>query len=179
MADPGFEIAGPVEVSFNAQGATPATANLGRSDGEERISLDVQIHSKPIYADEGGRVPQEVIHLGMTGLLSMQLVKWDRLILQDIWGAVPRLALPGDAHLNQGDVGRLWSTTAVSGIGFFGLILTPDLEDSRVVYTFNKCYLAEDGIREAEIGNDVTVLRLSFVVLPDSNNDLYAKTVTA
>ena len=176
-SDPAFEIAGPVEVSFDGQGVS--VDNLGRTDGEELSALDVTFHSKPIFTDEGGRVPAEVIHLGMTGLLTMQLIKWDRLVLQALWGAVPRSALPGDAHLNQGDVGRLWSTTGVAAIGFFGITLIPDLTDTRTVYTFSKCYLAEDGIREAQIGNDATVLRLSFIVLPDGTNDLYAKTVTS
>lgn len=180
-----FEFSGPTDVQLDTQPAGSPT-NLGRSDGEERISFDVRIFGREVSSDEDGLVPSEIIHLGMMGLLQMQLVKWDRVQLQALWNTIPRLAVSGDAHLSTGDeltggaVGRLWSTTTVAAIGFFGIILTPDLEDTRVIRTFNKCYLlGDDAIREAEIGNDKTVIRLSIHVLPDSNGDLYAKTETS
>lgn len=169
----GFEIAGPVTVSIDPAGAVTVGA-IGRTDGESLIGFDAQIHSKPIYTDEGGRVPQQVIHLGMTGLLTMQLIKWDRAVLNALWYTVPNAALINDANLNAGIVGRLWDpATPISGIGFFQVILTPDLADDQQLYTFGKCYLPEDGIRESNIGLDTTLLQLSFIVLPDGNNDLY------
>ena len=174
-----FEIAGPVDVTLDPAGAVSAEP-LGRSDGEERISFDTRIFGREISSDEDGLVPSEIIHLGMSGLLTMQLVKWDRAVLNSLWDTVPRTALSGDVHLNTGAVGMLWSMpTPVSGIGFFAIILTPDLSDTRIIRTFSKCYLmGDDAIREAEIGNDTTVLRLSINVLPDANGDLYAQTST-
>ena len=176
-----FEIAGPTDVLLDPAGAA-AEAALGRSDGEERIAFNVRILGREVSADEDGLVPGEVIHLGSMGLLNMQLVKWDRTQLQNLWNTIPRSAVTGDANLHQGDVGRLWSMTggAVSGVGFFKLTLKPDLTDGRTIYAFGKCYLlGDDAISEAEIGNDKTVLRLSINVLPDSNGDLYVKTVTS
>lgn len=174
-----FEFSGPTDVGLDVQ-PTGSPAALGRTDGEERISFDLRIFGREVSADEDGLVPAEVIHLGSMGLLTMQLVKWDRVQLEALWNTIPRSAVTSDSHLHAGDVGRLWSTTGVAAIGFFGIILTPDLTDTRVIRTFNKCYLlGDDAIREAEIGNDKTVLRLSIHVLPDSNGDLYAKTTTS
>ncbi len=178
MPDPGFEIAGPCQVSITPRAGS--VDNLGFTDGESLIGLDVNVLSRPIYTDEGGRVPQEIIHLGMTGLLTMQLVKWDRTVLNDIWYAVPNPALITDGHLNAGVVGKLWGDTSVTGVGFFGVSLIPTLTDSRTVYTFTRCYLPEDGLAERNIGNDATLLQLSFVVLPNtSTNDLYTYSVTS
>ena len=172
-----FEISGPTDVMLKVRSG--AYVAFGRSDGENRISFEPDILSREVMSDEDGLAPSEIIHLGMRGLLTMELVKWDRVLLQNLWNTIPRSALTADVHLHAGDVGRLWSTNT-AGIGFFGIQVKPDLTDTRVIRSFEKCYLSgNDAIREAEIGNDKTVLRLSFNVLRDGNGDPYAKTATS
>ncbi len=172
----GFEISGPTDVLLKVRSG--AYVALGRRDGEERIAFETEILSRQVSADEDGLVAGEIIHLGMRGILTMQLVKWDRAKLENLWDTIPRSALTGDVDQHAGDIGRLWSTST-AGIGFFGIQLKPDLTDSRIIRSFEKCWIDGNAVRETEIGNDKTVLQLAFQVLPDSNRDLYLKTVTA
>ncbi len=175
-----FEINGPTAVQLKVSPIGGSWVELGRSDGEELISFDTQILGKEIFSDEKGMVPDEILHLGMRGLLTMQLVKWDRLVLDSLWGTVPRAAVTGDIHLHQGTVGERWSDVSVATIGFFGIRVAAELTDTRIVRSFNRCYLlGDDAIREADIGNNRTALRLSFHVLPDTLEDLYTSTVTS
>ena len=174
-----FEINGPTKVSLKVSPIGGSYVELGRSDGEELISFDTQVLGKEIFSDEGGMVPQEVIHLGTRGMLTMQLIKWDRAILNDLWDAIPRTTLTAADDLHEGVVGRLWGT-AITGIGFFGIQIASELTDVRVIRSFAKCYiLGDDAIREANIGNEATALRLAFNVLPDTNGNLYVVTNTA
>ena len=170
-----FEISGPTDVLLKVRSG--AYVALGRSDGEERIAFETEILSRQVSADEDGLVASEIIHLGMRGILTMQLVKWDRDLLNDLWGCIPRAAATTSVDLTTGDIGRLWGT-ATTGVGFFGIQIKPDLTDVRVIRSFEKCWMDGNAIRETEIGNDKTVLQLAFQVLPDSGT-LYAKTTTA
>jgi len=170
-----FEIQGPTDVKLKVRGGSYVA--LGRTDGEERITFEMKNHTKIIYADETGMVPAEIINLGSTGIVVMQLVKWDRAELNNLWQTLPASTLITDDDPNQGTVGKLWGTSD-TGRGFFGIQLAADLS-SGLVRSFEKCYLSDNAITEAEIGNDATVLQLSIDVLPDGNNDLYIVTATA
>ena len=176
------EVVGPYTVDIKLRGG--AYTNLGHADASGRARFEPSIRGEEIFTDESGLAPDDVLHLGTVGLLTLTMNKFDRALLRDLHHAVPRLtsdALVANSY-HSGTVGLRWSETAgavAAASGFFSVKITPLLAGvSRISREFPKCYLLGDNPWSVgEIGNTPNLVSLAVHVLRDLNKNLMIEAV--
>ena len=153
----GFEVHGPTLVEWdNATGAANPSNELGYTDNNDLISLELEYPKEPIFTTRSGNIPEAFVHLGVIGRLTMTLVKWDYEQLEDLTHA-----LPGGAA-SESEVGTIGGLKT-SGDGNFSLKITGAA--STHTYIMKSCWL--DGpIRRLDFGNRPSRIGLNIICTP-------------
>tara|TARA_R110000824_G_scaffold182887_2_gene363888 strand:- start:21 stop:551 length:531 start_codon:yes stop_codon:yes gene_type:complete len=152
-----FEVHGPTLVTWNNAAGTASPANnLGYTDNNDLISLELEYPNEPIFTTRSGNIPEAFVHLGVIGRLTMTLVKWDHEQLEDLMHA-----LPGSAAL-ESEVGTIGGLKT-SGSGNFSLKIASTASGD--AYVMKSCWF--DGpVRRLDFGNKPSRIGLNIICTP-------------
>ena len=152
-----FEVHGPTLVTWhNTAGTAGPALELGYTDNNDLISLELEYPNEPIFTTRSGNIPEAFVHLGVIGRLTMTLVKWDAAQLEDLTHA-----LPGGAG-NESEVGTIGGLK-VSTDGNFSLKIAGTASGD--AYVMKSCWL--DGpVRRLDFGNKPSRIGLNIICTP-------------
>ena len=154
-----FEVHGPTKVQLSTNQGTPSWADFGYTDNNDLIGFEMEYMTEPITTTLTGNIPEDYVHLGVFGHLTMTLVKWDVDELASLIQHAPDAA-------GEGDVGTIGKLKIADGSNNFGLkLIAAASEDT---YTFHNCIIEGRGLRRLDFGNKPSRIGLNIICLPDS-----------
>jgi len=166
-----FHIAGPTKVQHAIPTALTTFADLGRTDNDDLIRVDISTTNEIITANDTGDSPAEIIYTGTTAVITMTLVKWD----SSKWVVLtnnPGTTTEGDG----GTIGTPWvSSYSSSTSELFAIRILPSITGEKI-YTFSACYLDRQHSGIHEFGNTAKRMRLTINAMVDTSNKLYVVT---
>jgi hypothetical protein len=170
-----FQVWGPslVSVSPKAYNATPDEP-LGYTDNNDLISFEMDIMTEPIMSTYMGNIPEQYVHLGTIGYLSMTLSKWNEQNIQDLIGTT--CGGNDGASDGEGVVGTVGSlrmgvqgtTDQTYGTNFSLSIVGSSISSHISKVVFHNCIIEGRGFRRMDFGNKQQRIGLSIVCLPYS-----------
>lgn len=131
-------------------------ADLGIADNDTLPSVTITDHIHEIKTSASGMAPEELVIQGLTGAITVTLVKWDAAV----WTAVQAKQRGAAFDAVVGSVMVGGATAKV-----FGVRLNP-VETGKYAYTFTHCYLMND-TTDSQFGNVERRLAITFRAIPD------------
>lgn len=149
-----IKVSGPTRVQVLTSGTT--WADLGICDNDTLPSVTITDHIHEVKTSASGMAPEELVLQGITGSITVTLVKWD----DAIWTAVQAKQRGAAFDAVVGSVMVGGQTAKV-----FGVRLNP-VETGKDMYTFPLCYLMND-TTDSQFGNVERRLAVTFRAIPD------------
>lgn len=155
-----FHVSGPTQIEI-ATDIFSTWELFGYTDNDNLPSIQITDHHHEVKTVLSGNVPAEIVLTGTSARITLALVKWDAVILNQMLAASRNV-------YNTPQVGRVLDILTTA---FFGLRITS--VSTAQEYTFAACYLQVDGVNDSQWGNRERVLTLNISAIPDSSNNIY------
>jgi hypothetical protein len=152
----GFMVEGPTTVQTTNLGTFSTFADLGYTDNNDLVSVDVEYLQETIESSDTGRVPVDVINMGVIATVNMTLVKWDDTKLQNL------LEFPSGGAGQVGTIGLRMFGNGSSDYRFKLKLVGDDK-----TFTFHRCHFEARAVRMFDFGNRARRVGLSITCLPE------------
>lgn len=140
---------------------SPGTyVQLGLSDNDNLPSIQFTDHQHDVKTVTSGAVPEEIVLQNTEAAVTVALVKWDDVVLNNLL-----IDQRGAAYTPV--VGR----RLVSGNAFFGLQIR-SVAAGNPGYTFTHAFLRSDSVGDSQWGNRERVLTLNFRCIPNPSTNV-------
>lgn len=136
---------------------TPSYVDLGFTDNNDLIQFEFEHMKDPVFTTRMGNIPEDFVHQGAIGHLSMTMIKWDPAEIAKIALAVPGGVAEGDV----GNIGELHLNSTANMA--FAIQFTGTASGDK--YEFHKCVL-DGNIGLLDFGNKPQRIALNFICLP-------------
>lgn len=133
---------------------------LGLSDNDNLPSIQFTDHQHDVKTVTSGAVPEEIVLQNTEAAVTVALVKWDDVVLNNLL-----IDQRGAAYTPV--VGR----RLVSGNGFVGLQIR-SVAAGQPGYTFTHAFLRSDSVGDSQWGNRERVLTLNFRCIPNPSTNV-------
>lgn len=150
-------VPGPTTIYVNT-GA--GLTELGLSDNDNLPSIQFTDHQHDVKTVTSGAVPEEIVLQNTEAAVTVALVKWDDVVLNNLL-----IDQRGAAYTPV--VGR----RLVSGNGFVGLQIR-SVAAGNPGYTFTHAFLRSDSVGDSQWGNRERVLTLNFRCIPNPSTNV-------
>ena len=131
----GFNVAGPCRLQFILEGGT--LVDLGETTDDDMIRVEFERHMSVLKSTSTGDEPAEIVHTGMTAIITGTLVQWDPDVTNNTKAFHKVATAPGGT--TEGDAGVI-GTRYVTGSLTGSLAIIPRTV-GKTSYTFGRCII--------------------------------------